>query len=598
MRPTLEPARRVEMVVRELIGLLGIQTDQKSVEQGQASIGGLVKFVKGAMGAIASLMVIRWAKGAIDEVSAAARQVNRFSRMTGMAVEDVQKLGYVAELSGASFDDLSLGMRKMQLAQAMAADGSKGMVEIFSKLGVDIRDSSGQMKPASELMTELGDGFAKLGSDAERTRAATLLFGRGGTVLLPMFKKTTAEIKDMEKEFDDLGGVMSQDVVNAVSEDRRNFKALGKAIFGLKVTAAKTLLPAMNKIIDRVLAWWKANGALIRQGFGLVIGNVAGVLANIASLVADIVTGMTDWVKQLSPLEKKMGLIGGVIIGIGALIMKGPVGVLILVGVLVALLIDDFETWRKGGKSLTGDIVKGFKDLLGIDIVAWVKGAWDTLKGFLTWWKDEFVNRIGTLAAVVTLIKNVWDGPKKAFREFGQNMLEIWGADIDKFGAIGWGIIYKVKAVFDRTEAAADKFFAMLADKFIAPWMDPVMRFFNHLGTLIDGIVASVKAATTPDWLNGIIAKVQWLIDHLPLLGRGNKPEVGIPGGEVFPPFAFGRTPAYAPAAGAVSNTVNQTINAAPGMNEFTVAKLAAQAAGDEIDRRSRNAMKGATAGK
>ncbi|MCP4570673.1 MAG: hypothetical protein GY841_24070, partial [FCB group bacterium] len=108
---------------------------------------------------------------------------------------------------------------------------------------------------------------------------------------------------------------------------------------------------------------------------------VGGFFGRVASQFA-------EWSKKLDPFSKKLLKISAIALGVAAMLML-PGGSIILMGALLALLIEDFEVWREGGNSAIGEIIKGFENLFGVNIEA---GARDFFDGFDKFMVDLFID--------------------------------------------------------------------------------------------------------------------------------------------------------------------------------------------------------------
>jgi hypothetical protein len=89
----------------------------------------------------------------------------QLSRETGDTIAEIQELGFAASQNGSSLDAVMSSIRELtKRAGEFARTGGGSASEAFLQLGVSVRDSNGQMKTASQLMTELSgtlQGFSK-----------------------------------------------------------------------------------------------------------------------------------------------------------------------------------------------------------------------------------------------------------------------------------------------------------------------------------------------------------------------------------------------------------------------------------------------------
>src|SRR4030095_616960 len=69
------------------------------------------------------------------------------SKRTGASVEQLAKLKFAAEQSGASFEDVSTGLRILARNMDEAATTSAKQAKVFQDLGISIKSASGSLRP-------------------------------------------------------------------------------------------------------------------------------------------------------------------------------------------------------------------------------------------------------------------------------------------------------------------------------------------------------------------------------------------------------------------------------------------------------------------
>ena len=97
-------------------------------------------------------------------------QLVETSQKTGMAVEELGALKYAAEQSGVGFEEMRMGLTRMQRAAFEAARGSKAQADTFRMLGVAVQDASGGMRSGTEIFRDVAERIAEM--DDPTVRAA------------------------------------------------------------------------------------------------------------------------------------------------------------------------------------------------------------------------------------------------------------------------------------------------------------------------------------------------------------------------------------------------------------------------------------------
>lgn len=209
------------------------------------------------------------------------------SGRTGASVEALSTLGFAAEQSGASMEDLEAGMKKGQKTIAAAAGGSKTAAAALGKIGLsatELLDKS----PADQLRA-IAAGLSSIENPAQRTAAAMEILGKGGTKLLPMM----SELQGLEGRAKGLGLEVSSKDAQLADALGDTLSELWKTTKQVAFTIGAALAPSLMTTVT-----WLTNGIsavlkFIDQNRSLVViaSTVATVLMAVgAGLVA---MGMT-----------------------------------------------------------------------------------------------------------------------------------------------------------------------------------------------------------------------------------------------------------------------------------------------------------------
>jgi hypothetical protein len=515
------------MVVRELVALLGVKSDSASFNKAEGGMNKLAGVAKAAAAAFAALKITQFIRGAVVEVATLGDQFDKMSKRSGIATSALQGLGHAAELSGASMNTVEVAIKKLQAAQVEAADGVATYADEFKRMGLDIKNEDGTLKETTQLLAEMADGMNNLETDSERTAVAMKLLGRSGTQLIPMFAEGTEGIAAMVQEMSDLGGIIDDELIGLSADYIDNVRRMDVVTLGIKNTIAKELLPVINKNTDAFIKWWKINGQIIRQRVANAFKQVARVMGNMVRFGSRIVKFFTQLVGKMSPLEKGILAVGVAIVAIGKLLAMGPIGKFLLLATIIALIIDDFETWRAGGKSVIGDLVKALDTLLGVDVTGWVTAMVDF---FEDGWQAIKVGAgaiFQTIFALVKFLINVWEDPKKAWHDFTWELRLIWDELWDYVEGDGAAIV----------DAFMNTFIAPVGELFKMLTAD-IKGFFNELfEDIVSWSERTTQAVLSPfvkakEFLSGLlgtdsVVKVKGVLDNSNLQAVGSVARTG-----------------------------------------------------------------------
>ncbi len=228
---------------------------------------------------------------------------------------------------------------------------------------------------------------------------------------------------------------------------------------------------------------------------------------------------------------------------------------MILIG-LIALLIDDFETWRAGGKSVIGDLD-------------------EALGGFLS----AVVDGETTLLDFGTAFEK--------WKELGVDALKWIGNQIVDSLA-WWGNLFKT-FIWDIPRVQLAKFADWLGRLFKGIFWDTPVRL---LTSLFDWMVKKVKETPIGKIIGGVSGAIGAIagggVSDVVAALRGQAPG---PAGPVTPRRTAGGV------VNQPSSTVQVTVNAAPGMSEELVGDMVAEKVAEQQEAQNRAAIDALVAG-
>jgi uncharacterized phage infection (PIP) family protein YhgE len=219
--------------------------------EGLTSAASKVNGVLAGLGAALSLGALAAAgKAALDT----ADSLSKLSQKTGISVESLSLLKPIAEQSGTSIEGLANGIKKLSTAMVEAAGGSKEQAESFSRLGVSVKDASGQLRPTEDVLLDLADAFAAMPDGAEKSALAVKIFGKSGVELIPFLNQGRAGIEQLKQKFKELGLEISGDTAKAAEKFNDTLDTVKQALHGVAMKVAEAALPALQSMADTLVA--------------------------------------------------------------------------------------------------------------------------------------------------------------------------------------------------------------------------------------------------------------------------------------------------------------------------------------------------------
>jgi len=406
------------------------------------AFGGRIRAMGMKMVALSSTMLAPLA-GAAKYFSSYGDQVAKMSKRTGLSVESLSALRFVASQTGTEFASLEMAFRKMQRSIYDAGRGLSTQKDALADLGLAFEDLK-DLSPEDQFKM-LSDRLGKITDDTKQAALAQMLFGRTGTNLIPMFEAGAKGISDLEEEASKLGLVMSKEDAAAAEEFTDKLDALWKVVQMGVFRVGSALAPVLQKASEKITSvshsvskWIDKNRWLIATVFKITVAILAAgvaiaVLGTAIGLLSHVLTGLLAIVA--------VGKIAFTAFGAVLTFLLTPLGwVTVAVGVLGAYIITAASAGAKAlgwlGKrfnSLANDVKRAWKGIgdalasgdIGLAVeIAWltIKKAWlDGTKGLRRYWADlvaamqvwwmqgsRFIAR--AWISLVGVLKKAWTG--------------------------------------------------------------------------------------------------------------------------------------------------------------------------------------------
>ena len=156
------------------------KTSLKASKKFEKRFAGMKKQAKGAGLAIAGAgtAVFMFAQKIAD----ATNDLVDTSTKTGIATDTLQGLRIAAEGSGLAFEQFIGPLQRLQLHMTEANKGNKTSTELFQDMGIQVKDTNGNLKDADSLFREMMGSLGDMSSDLERNSLLMRTFGKQGAM--------------------------------------------------------------------------------------------------------------------------------------------------------------------------------------------------------------------------------------------------------------------------------------------------------------------------------------------------------------------------------------------------------------------------------
>ncbi len=406
-----------------------------------------------------SSAVIAPLAGSAKLFSSMGDQVAKMSKRTGLSVETLSELKFVASQTGTEFESLEMGFRRMQRSIYDAGRGLSTATDALSDLGLRFEDLDG-LSPEQQFKL-LAERIGALKDPTKRAAIALTLFGRTGTNLLPMFKLGADGIEELQNQARALGLTMSGKDAKAAEDFTDTLDKLWKVVKMATFNIGAALAPALGRIAEtitkiavRLNSWIKRNrqlivniakiaaiivatgGALI--AFGTIISSMGTAIGGLIATITTVGTVFKGLISIIGLLVNPIGAVMAAIVALGGyLVYTSGIGTKALgwLGRKFAILKDDALTayGAIADALVAGDISLAARILWLTLKMEWTKGVNFLEKTWLGF--RNFFIRIGYDAfyGLLKLVENIWSGLEVGWIETTAFFSKCWQSFVNFF---------------------------------------------------------------------------------------------------------------------------------------------------------------------
>ena len=328
-------------VVRDFMVALGFKTDNTGLKQMQDSMKGIEFQAAALKGALLAL-----ATGAVVAVRQTASELDKLyfsSQRIGASVTNINAYGNaIAQLGGSA--EGAVGSLESLAEKMRNSPGYEGML---NSLGVSTKEANGSMRDRVEVMKDLSGVLSKMPAYQANAYASSLGIDQN-TLLAMRDGKFVSNMDKYQKIQKELG--MNDDLAKSGNEfmtEYRDLTMMTKTGFQVIVMqAGKALIPILrllNQMLQAGISAFSQLNPQIKEGLavGLRFAMLAVVFGGFFK-VFGMIFKFIPTLKTFITLFKAFRLA----------FLASPIGIILALGTALALLWEDWKTWKEGGKSL------------------------------------------------------------------------------------------------------------------------------------------------------------------------------------------------------------------------------------------------------
>ncbi|MGR7031588.1 hypothetical protein ACU632_17305 [Klebsiella aerogenes] len=472
--------------IKDFLVSLGFKVDESGERKFNAVLAGVTSnaIKTGFAVEAAALSVVAFTA----KIAQASDKLYWASQRTGATVQGLKQVSYAISQVGGSADSAMSSLESL----ARFIRTNPGAEGFLNRLGVQTRDASGNMRDMASIFTGVGQKLSSM--PYYRANQYASILGIDENTLMAMRRGVGGFSGEYSAMVKAIGFNADQAAVssNRFMTSLRSFGEMaGMARDKIGSNLAGGLAGSLDKLRRQILD----NFPKIEQTLTAAIKGVLWLGDLIARLFSRLMEGtsdLLDWWKSLDKQTRELiTLFGALTVALRILnstFWMSPIGLVTAFAASIALLWEDYKTWKEGGKSLIDwgkwkpevdaalkmvkdlrqtvvDLGKALAKLLNIDPKSWS----------LKWDFSNFISQMGEFSKMLSMIGDllsaIKDGRWSDAASIGKQLLSQGNNNPDA-----------LPSVSDSANGAAD----WIKDKF---GFDPrsVGRFFRGEGnTLAD----------------------------------------------------------------------------------------------------------------
>lgn len=347
------------------------------------------------------------------------------SQRTGATVEGIKSIGYAFSQAGGSADAARSSLESL----ARFVRTSPGAEGFLNRLGVQTRDASGNMRDMAAIFTGVGQRLSNM--QYYRANQYAQMLGIDEQTLMAMRRgvgQFSAQYSEMAKAI----GFNSDQAAQSSNRFMTSLKSFGEMAGMARDKIGSNLAGGLAGSLDILRRHILDNFPRIEQTLTKAVKGILALGDIIGRLFFRLIEGASDLIDWWQSLDKQtremISLLGALTVALRILnstFWMSPVGLITALAASIALLWEDYRTWKEGGQSLidwgkwkpevdaalkmtrdlqktVSDLAKALAKLLNIDPKSWS----------LKWDFSNFIDQMGEFSRMLNMIADLLNAIK------------------------------------------------------------------------------------------------------------------------------------------------------------------------------------------
>lgn len=298
----------------------------------------------------------------------------------GIGVEAFQRLTFAAEQEDVSQAQLTQGLKVFTKQLGLARAGQGSMAALMSKVTPKLL---AQVKAASSSEQAFGlmaDAIARIEDPTRRAALAQAAFGRSGIDLVNLLKVGSAAIAEHGREAEELGIVMSEDMVRAAGEADNQLRRVMAVVRGIGIQIGGALIPVVSELAGEFLTWVRASRESIQPRVTQFAKDLAVTFEHFVRLTAAALPPLVRFIEAIGGMRTVIAAVAAIFVGklvfaVGALLfalgaisapITGTIVAIAALGAAAAFLISRWEPVREFFGAIFDGVAEKFRSLFSL----------------------------------------------------------------------------------------------------------------------------------------------------------------------------------------------------------------------------------------
>jgi hypothetical protein len=329
-------------VLKEFLIQLGFRVDANSSRTFSDAIvvstKRVVEFASAVEGAAIAVVA------GVERIANGLEDLYFASQRTGAAAENIRALGFAAERLGSSVG----GARASLESFRTFLGASPGASSLLASLGIDpSQDTERQMEQFGQYLKTLPEYL-------QRARAAQ--FGIDWHTALALMSDDFVGLRRNQEELFTRLGINQKEATEQAHLFENQIGFLGNVFEAMRIKVATLLQQRLSADIQRFREFIEANFdkiALVFESVGKVVLFLADKVLSVFTTIGQDISDLINWWNALDPVTKNtVKTLGELAAAMWALNIAMDANPVVLLGLGILLLLDDYLAWKRGGAHL------------------------------------------------------------------------------------------------------------------------------------------------------------------------------------------------------------------------------------------------------